>query len=113
MEPVREWVYRGQATRGVAAFLGIGQEIRSQAKEGTSPDGQVFILTTAKDDTANNHTTESLVNHWRQAGADVATYQFDASQNIPHNSVDPAADAAKKQLVYDKILEFLGEPPMP
>jgi carboxylesterase len=111
-EPVREWVYKGEATRGVAAFLGIGQIVRSQAREGVGPDGEVFILTTTKDDTANNHPTAGLVNLWKQAGADVITYQFDASRNVPHNSVDPAADPLKKQVVYDKILEFLGEQPM-
>jgi hypothetical protein len=72
----------------------------------------VFVLTTPKDHTANNRTTASLVNLWQQAGTDVVTYEFDASLDIPHNSVDPAADPAKKQLVYDKILELLGEKPM-
>jgi carboxylesterase len=112
-EPVHDWVYRGEATRGVAAFLGIGQMVRKQALDGISPEGQVFILTTANEDTANNRSTAGIVNLWRKAGTDVVTYEFEVSQEIPHNSVDPAADPIKKLLVYDKILEFLGEPLMP
>ena len=43
------------------------------------------------------------------AGADVEMFEFAAAEDIPHNSIDPAADAAKKALVYAKILEMLGE----
>jgi hypothetical protein len=103
LEPKRDWVYLGQATHGVAAFLELGQRVAGQIVEGISPCGQVFVLATPKDHTANNRTTASLINLWHQAGTDVVTYKFDASLDIPHNSVDPAADPAKKQLVYDKI----------
>lgn len=52
-----------------------------------------------------------LVDRWRQVGADLVAFEFDASLDIPHNSVGPAADLAKKQLVYDRMLEPLGEQP--
>ena len=38
--------------------------------------------------------------------------EFDEAAGIPHNSVDPAGDPAKKALVYAKILEVLGEAPL-
>ena len=44
-----------------------------------------------------------------EAGAVVSAFEFDASKDIPHNSVDPEADSAKMALVYAKILEMLGE----
>jgi pimeloyl-ACP methyl ester carboxylesterase len=112
-EPLRDWVYRGEATRGVAAFLGIGNTVESQVKDGICPEGQVVILTTPKDDTANNRSTTRIIDLWHKAGCDIVTFQFDISQDIPHNSVDPAADPSKKHIVYNKILEFLEEPPMP
>ena len=40
-------------------------------------------------------------------GGVVSSFQFDASQNVPHNSVDPAADAAIRALIYDKIFEII------
>ncbi len=113
LEPRRDWVYRGEATRGVAAFLALGHNVRQEAKRGAGPEGQLVVLTTARDNTANNDSTASLVDAWRQAGAEVVTFEFEASLDVPHNSVDPAADAAKKQLVYDQILELLGEQPLP
>ena len=108
LEPRRDWVYRGEATRGVAAFLALGHTILQDAKAGASPQGQVIVVTTAKDNTANNHSTAKLVDLWKQAGANLVTYEFEPSLDIPHNSVDPAADAAKKQLVYEQMLSLLG-----
>lgn len=113
LEPQRDWVYRGEATRGVAAFLELGHAVIRGARKNGAPAGQTIVLTTAKDDTANNSSTGHLVNLWRKNGTDVVTDEFDASLDIPHNSVDPAADPAKKQLVYDLILELLEERPQP
>ncbi|MFN2168745.1 MAG: alpha/beta hydrolase [Anaerolineae bacterium] len=110
-EPQRDWVYRGEATRGVAAFLELGHAVARGARKGSAPSGQVIVLTTAKDDTANNSITDRLVDRWRKDGADVLTSEFDSALDIPHNSVDPAADPTKKQMVYEQILELLGEQP--
>ena len=113
LEPRRDWVYRGEATRGVAAFLALGHSVMQGAKRGDSPDGQMIIVTTAKDNTANNGSTAKRVELWQQAGTEVVTFEFEPSLDIPHNSVDQAADAAKKQLVYAKLLELLGEEDRP
>lgn len=109
LEPRRDWVYRGEATRGVATFLAIGHSVLRAAENGERPKGQIIVLTTAMDDTANNESTARVVELWRMAGADAIDYTFEAALDIPHNSVDPAADEGKKQLVYAKILELLGE----
>lgn len=110
-EIVRDWAYRGEATRGVAAFLALGQKVINQAKQSIVPPGPMFVVTSASDHTANNRATADLVDLWRQAGADVVAYEFDESLGIPHNSVGVLEDSTKKQMVYDKILELLGEKP--
>lgn len=109
LETRRDWVYRGEATRGVVAFLALGHTVRQESETGSSPEGDMIVLTTAKDNTANNGTTAKLVDLWREAGSDVVTFEFEPALDIPHNSVDPAADTAKKQLVYNQMLKLLGE----
>jgi pimeloyl-ACP methyl ester carboxylesterase len=109
LEPRRDWVYRGEATRGVAAFLALGHSVLQGAREGTGPQGQMIVVTTARDNTANNQSTARLVDLWQRAGSRVVTFEFEPSLDIPHNSVDPAADAAKKQRVYEQMLSLLGE----
>jgi len=41
LEPRRDWVYRGEATRGVAAFLALGHNVMQGARRGASPNGQM------------------------------------------------------------------------
>jgi hypothetical protein len=111
-EPQREWVYRGEATRGVAEFMHLGKAVFKQASDAGPVVSEVFFVTTAVDDTADNDYTDKLAEIWRKSGADVSTFEFDASLGIPHNSIDPAADPVKKEMVYAKILELLGEEPL-
>lgn len=109
-EPQRAWVYHGQASHGVAAFLALGQEVLRQARAGQAPGGRVAVLTTAVEDTANNGATAVLVELWRQAGAGVQQVEFPAAAAIPHNAIDPAADPQKRARVYAALLRLLGEP---
>jgi len=109
LEPRRDWVYRGQSTRGVAAFLLLGQEVIQAAREGQKPVGKLIVLMTEKEDTANNRSTEELVKHWQSAGAAPISFTFEDALDIPHNAVDPSTDREKKKIVYDKMLELLDE----
>jgi carboxylesterase len=105
----REWVYRGQSSRGVAAFLGLARQVRQEAERGIVPTGRISVITTAADDTANNALTAGLLDKWREAGVPVTSYEFGPEQFVTHNSVDPAADEGKRRAVHDRILALLGE----
>ena len=111
-EPRRDWVYRGEASRGVAEFLRLGRAVLKQARSASPAVTDIILVTTASDSTADNRATDRLIELWEKSGADIVSYQFDASLEIPHNSIDPAADAQKKESVYAKILELLGEEPL-
>lgn len=108
-EPQRDWVYRGEATRGVAEFMRLGRNVFGAAENEAPAVNEIYFVTTAIDDTADNDYTVELARIWTEAGANVSSFEFDASYDIPHNSVDPAADPEKKALVYAEILSFLGE----
>lgn len=108
-EPRREWVYRGEASRGVAAFLGLGHRVQQAARTSIIPNVEIIVITTAIDNTANNNVTAALLEEWKQAGVRVMNFEFGAEQEILHNSIDPAADPIKKQIVYDRMLSLLGE----
>jgi esterase/lipase len=111
-EPGRDWGYRGEASRGVAEFMRFGKGIFRQANAPGPAARDVFLVTTASDDTADNRYAEKLAEIWRAAGTNVTTYEFDASLGVPHNSIDLTTDPDKKAIVYAKILELLGEAPL-
>jgi pimeloyl-ACP methyl ester carboxylesterase len=108
-EPRRAWVYRGQSTRGIAAYLSLAVEVMQSACKGDVPTGKVVILTTGSDRQVNNSSTNRLADVWRQSGVYVAQYEFPRGMNIAHNPADPAADPVKRELAYQKMLELLGE----
>ncbi len=111
-EPEHDWVYQGEATRGVAEFMRLGRAVFAEADASAPAVNEIHFITTAIDDTADNDYTAELADTWRDSGATVASFEFDEAAGIPHNSVDPAGDPAKKALVYAKILEVLGEAPL-
>ncbi len=111
-EPSRDWGYRGEASRGIAEFMRFGKGIFGQAQASGPAVRDILVVTTASDDTADNRYAEDLARIWRESGANIATYDFDASLGISHNSIDLTAEPEKKELVYAKILELLGEEPL-
>jgi hypothetical protein len=84
-----------------------------RAAESNAPAvSPIYFLTTAVNDTVDNDYTFELAKIWTASGAEVDSFEFESSFDIPHNSIDPAADAQKKAVVYAKILELLGEEPL-
>ena len=109
LEPARSWVYRGESTRGVASFLLISKQVYQQAKNISPMAGELFIITTSSDTNVNNQLTDEMINLRQANGKEIQRFDFDASLKIPHNSIDPAADVEKRNMVYTQILEMLGE----
>ena len=108
LEPRREWVYRGEAKRGVAAFIRLGRFVLDRADQDV-PDGEINFLITAVDAAADNDYTMAFAEQWQTQSDRITLFEFQPAIDIPHNSVDPAADPQKKAMVYEKILSLLGE----
>jgi len=107
-EPVREHVYRGQSTRGVAQVMHFGETVFAQARTTSPGVSQIIVLTNANDSTIDNRQIHELVDIWEQSGAGIVTYEFDASLGMPHDVIDVTSNS-KSDLVYAKIIELLGE----
>lgn len=106
----RAWAYRGESSRGAVAFLLMGQWLVDEARQGRRPTAEINVLTTAADRVASNGATQRLLALWQQNGAEVQAFQFGPRLGIPHNTVDPSADPLKKEQVYARMLQLLGEP---
>lgn len=113
LEPRRDWVYRGQTTRAVAETLRLGRAVMQAAADAPPATPSIAILTTASDRQVANSGAERLAQRWAHGGADVVRCELARSLHVPHNAIDRADDVHKKQLVYAKMLEMLGEPPEP
>jgi esterase/lipase len=107
-ETPRDHVYRGESTRGVAAFLGVAHRALAQARQTPAAVQNIIILTTASDTNVNNHYTETVAAQWQELGATLTEYEFPPELNIPHDSIDVSATGSTA-IVYPKILDLLSE----
>jgi len=111
LEPRRDWVYRGQTTRALAETLRLGRALLRQAQATAPLARRLILLTTARETQVANGATYRLAALWRARGANVIADEFAPELEIPHNAIDPAADPAKKAVVYARMLELLEEAP--
>ena len=109
LEPRRDWVYRGQTTRALAESLRLARALMQQAAAAPPAARRLILLTTARETQVANGATYRLAALWREHSANVIADEFAPELNIPHNAIDPAADPAKKAIVYARMLALLGE----
>jgi len=93
----------------LAETLRLGRAIFRQARHAAPLARRIIILTTARETQVSNAAAARLAALWRSHGGNVEEPQFAAELAIPHNAIDPAADPAKKAIVYARMLELLGE----
>jgi alpha-beta hydrolase superfamily lysophospholipase len=108
-EPVRDHVYRGESTRGVAEALLFGETVFTQAKSSGPAAVQIIVVTNGNDTTVDNRHTQELADLWENSGVVIVRYEFPASLGFPHNSIDVSEPDTDTDVVYAKILELLGE----
>ena len=106
-EPDRKWVYVGESSKGIGTFMLIGQATLKQAEKTPPQADDIYIITTASDLGADNRWSMKLADAWKAQGANVTTYEFPKDQKVPHASIDPFTDQPIRQMVYDKITEWL------
>jgi esterase/lipase len=110
-EPVREHVYRGESSKGVAEALRFGQMVFGQAKESAPAVSEIIVVTNDNDTTVDNRSTNELADLWEASGETVTRYAFPKELGFPHNSIDPTSNP-ETDIVYAKLLELLGEKPL-
>lgn len=108
-EPVREHVYRGQSSRGVAEAIHYGETIFTQANATAPAVTEIIVVTNAYDHTVNNANTQALADIWETWGADITRYEFPAELGLPHSLVDVSEPDTDIDLVNTTILTLLGE----
>ena len=110
-EPVREHVYRGESSKGVAEALRFGKTVFGQAEESAPAVTEIVVVTNDNDTTVDNRKTDELASIWDDSGAAIVRYAFPKEFGFPHNSIDPTSNP-DTDIVYAKLLELLGEEPM-
>ena len=66
------------------------------------------MITNAAEPRLDNRFTYQLVELWRAHGARVSTFEFPASEHLPHDLIDPANPHQNTELVYPVVIDTIA-----
>ncbi|MEI8313330.1 MAG: alpha/beta fold hydrolase, partial [Verrucomicrobiota bacterium] len=102
------------STRSIGETMWLGAAVFDESKKSTPACGSILIVTTASDLAASNAATARLAANWLEhRPGSVAAYEFPASENVPHDFIDPSQSDQRVDIVYPRLIEMLetGKPP--
>ncbi|GAC1504409.1 MAG: hypothetical protein NVS1B3_01120 [Candidatus Dormibacteraceae bacterium] len=95
------------ATHAYAALFKTAGGVRKAARRGAPKASSIAVITNAAEPRLDNRFTYELVRTWRRHGATVSTYEFSASNGLPHDLIDPANPDQKIDLVYPVVIKTI------
>lgn len=107
-EPQRDYVYRGQSTRGVGNAMLFGQFVSKQATDEPPMVNDIIVVTNANDTTISNKEIKALADKWEAQGGNVVRYEFPEELGYPHPLTDIGSNPDAFD-VYPVLLDLLGE----
>lgn len=80
------------STHAYAAVFAAASRVTRAARVGAPRAGSIGVITNAAESYLDNRFTHRLVSSWRRHGANVETFEFAASERLPHDMIDPIAN---------------------
>jgi pimeloyl-ACP methyl ester carboxylesterase len=95
------------ATHAYAALFECGRRLVRSARDKSPEARSITVVTNAGEPRLDNRFTYRLVETWRSHGATVDTYEFPATDRLPHDLIDPGNAAQNTALVYPVITRII------
>jgi alpha-beta hydrolase superfamily lysophospholipase len=96
--------YPRYSTSALAQTLRLGLATRALAGHERPAARRIVVVLNANDRAVNNALTAEVVDRWRKHGGQVGTVEFEAVLKLPHDVVDPYQPAARKEIVYSRLV---------
>jgi pimeloyl-ACP methyl ester carboxylesterase len=96
------------STKAYAALFEAARGVFKCARMSAPKAGSIAVITNAAEPRLDNRFTYQLVDVWRRPGATVCTFEFPASDGLPHDLIDPANPAQNTELVYPVVFKTIG-----
>ncbi len=95
------------STHAYAALFETGRLLVAAARKSAPRSRSIAVVTNAAEPRLDNRFTYRLVESWRAHGASVETYEFPASDRLPHDLIDPGNPAQNNGLVYPTVTRLI------
>lgn len=103
------YAYPRFSKHALSQIMRLGFAVRSQATRAAPAAHALIMVTNANDQAVNNEVIAQMVGVWRAIGANISTYEFDASLGLGHDVIDPSDKDAKIDVVYPKLIELINQ----
>jgi pimeloyl-ACP methyl ester carboxylesterase len=80
------------ATHAYAALFETGRVVLRSARREAPKTKSIVVVTNAAEPRLDNRFTYRLVDDWRRHGASVESFEFPASDGLPHDLIDPVSN---------------------
>jgi len=91
------------ATHAYAALFKTGRRVQRDARTSPPKTKDITVITNAAEPRLDNRFTYRLVDAWRKHGARIKTFEFPASDRLPHDLIDPGNANQNTKLSYPVI----------
>lgn len=102
--------YPRYSTHALAQILRLGFATRALAQQRAPVARSILVITNANDTDVDNAVTAGVVQVWQDHGANLRTFQFDASLKLGHDLIDPARPDQRTDIVYPQLIDLLAHP---
>jgi pimeloyl-ACP methyl ester carboxylesterase len=101
--------YPRYSTHALTEILRLGFAVQADLSRAAPGAGRILIITNANDMSVNNERTAQIAALWKQAGANISTFEFPSSLKLPHDLIDPAQPDQDIQAVYPEIMSLVTQ----
>lgn len=95
------------STRAYAALFECGRTLTREARRDPPKARSLAVITNAAEPRLDNRFTYALIDAWRERKANVETYEFPASDRLPHDLIDPGNAAQNTALAYPVVARLI------
>jgi carboxylesterase len=100
--------YPQYSTHNMAETLTMGFRVQKRARVTPPQCRDIMIITNAADRAVSNAATEAVADLWKRQGTKIGSYQFAATEGLPHDVIDITQPRGKPDLVYALLREVLA-----
>lgn len=101
--------YPRYSSRALVQWMRVGFAVQASAQQTPPAAKSILLITNGADTTVNNALTNEVVGYWRAHGANLRSYEFDASLHLEHDLIEPDKEPQNTAIVHPKIIELVTQ----
>jgi esterase/lipase len=101
------YTYPRYSTHTLAQLLRVGFSAQSGARSRPPAAHAILVVTNANDFKVNNVLTKMVAGYWRDHGATIQMFEFDAGLKLKHDLIDPNPAGQRPDIVYPQLIQLV------